>query len=83
MSHPASRCWCRAAEAEDDTRHGNGLMLFCVCCAAFCRVLKTLTLTARFTNLPLVAGAAAEGRLEVVDGLLKDLPFPALAEVNN
>lgn len=49
----------------------------------FCRVLKTLTLTARFTNLPLVAGAAAEGRLEVVDGLLKDLPFPALAEVNN
>lgn len=27
---------------------------------------------------PRVAGAAAEGRLEVIDGLLKDLPFPTL-----
>lgn len=47
------------------------------------RSKKTLTLTAGFTNLPWVAGAAAEGRLEVVDGLLKDLPFPALVEVNS
>lgn len=47
-----------------------------------CGVLKTLTLTAGFTNLPRVAGAAAEGRLEVVDGLLKDLPLTALKEVN-
>lgn len=50
-----------------------------VCCLS----VETLTLTARFTWLSWVAGAAAEGRLEVVDGLLKDLPFSALMKANS
>lgn len=39
---------------------------------------ERLTLTARFTCLSRVTGAAAEGGLEVMDGLLEDLPFTAL-----
>lgn len=44
---------------------------------------KPWTLTAWFTWLSWIAGTAAKGRLEVVDGLLKDLPFSALMKADH
>lgn len=41
------------------------------------------TLTARFAWLSWVTGTAAKGGLEVMDGLLKNLPFSALTTANN
>lgn len=41
------------------------------------------TLTAWFTWLSLVTSAATKGRLEVMDGLLKDLPLSALMTDDN
>lgn len=49
----------------------------------FAVYFKTWTLTAWFTWLSWVAGTAAKGRLEVMNSLLKDLPFSALMKANH
>lgn len=75
------RTWCLIHPVGAGTGKSRGSDGKAVFHGAFLRPglkPRPLTLTARFTWLSWVTGAAAKGRLEVMDGLLKNLPLPAL-----
>lgn len=59
-------------------RHDHDVVFASVSPSEFVAQFECLTLTAGFTCLSRVTGAAAKGGLEVMDGLLEDLPFSAL-----
>lgn len=73
MSHPPR--WCCDGKEQEKTHHN---VVFHPTFLHLSLKLRPLTLTARFTWLPRVTGAAAKGRLKVMDGLLEDLPLPTL-----
>lgn len=83
VSHPTSWCWCKNVDKERHKDVKIQIMMFSdgILVLHFLQSLN-LTLTARFTWLSWVTGAASKGRLEVMDGLLKYLPFSALMTVN-
>lgn len=64
----------RKPDEEEVNRQDHDVVFASVSPSEF----ERLTLTAGFTCLSRVTGAAAKGGLEVMDGLLEDLPFSAL-----